>query len=123
MGTLQTFVNQCVGRNRASLASGDESVTECTCAGELIRVMDRGTGSMKGLLSTVLFSIGPALFDVLAASAYLSTQQPWMALIVLVSITIYVPVTIYITEYRGSLRRDMNSQDNKKSSRVRPLGT
>jgi hypothetical protein len=38
--------------------------------------MDRGTGSMKGLLSTVLFSIGPALFDVLVAAVYLSTRSP-----------------------------------------------
>jgi ATP-binding cassette subfamily B (MDR/TAP) protein 6 len=85
--------------------------------------MDRGTGSMKGLLSTVLFSIGPALFDVLVAAVYLSTEKPWMAVIVIVSISIYVPVTIYITEYRGSLRREMNSQDNKKSSRVRALSS
>jgi hypothetical protein len=44
-------------------------------AGELIRVIDRGTSSMRVLLETMLFSIGPALIDVLGAAAYLLAKQ------------------------------------------------
>jgi ATP-binding cassette, subfamily B (MDR/TAP), member 6 len=74
-------------------------------AGELIRVIDRGTSSMRVLLESMLFSIGPALIDVIVAATYLSSKQAWMAVIVLLSVGLYVPVTVVITEYRGVLRR------------------
>lgn len=87
-------------------------------AGELIRVLDRGTSSMRVLLESMLFSIGPALFDVLAAATLLYSKQAWIAAIVLVSVLFYVPVTIIITEYRGEMRREMNTLDNKVGSKV-----
>jgi ABC-type transport system involved in Fe-S cluster assembly fused permease/ATPase subunit len=82
-------------------------------------VVDRGTASMRVLLESMLFSVGPALIDVVAAAALLSSKAAWMALIVLVSVGFYVPVTIIITEYRGELRRQMNTLDNKKSAKAR----
>jgi ATP-binding cassette, subfamily B (MDR/TAP), member 6 len=74
---------------------------------------------MRVLLETMLFSIGPALIDVIGAAVYLSAKQAWMALIVCTSVAFYVPVTVVITEHRGKLRRELNSLDNRKSAKVR----
>ena len=42
--------------------------------GEVTRVLDRGTAAVQNVLSTVIFSIGPSIFDIFAASAYVATQ-------------------------------------------------
>jgi hypothetical protein len=58
-----------------------------THAAQVTRVVDRGTSAMQNVLSTVLFSIVPQLFDVLAASTYLaSALEPWIALVVFVTV-------------------------------------
>ena len=93
--------------------------THRAAAGELIRITDRGTSSIKTLLETMLFSIGPALFDVLLAAAYLSAKETWMAIIVTLSVAFYVPVTIVVTEQRTKLRRKMNTLSNKMGAKVR----
>lgn len=39
------------------------------------------------MLSTVMFSIGPAIFDIAAASLYIALSlQPWIAVIVFVTL-------------------------------------
>ncbi|KAK9792972.1 hypothetical protein WJX73_004493 [Symbiochloris irregularis] len=87
--------------------------------GEVTRIMDRGTNALQNILSTVIFNIGPQMFDIVAACAYLATAlQPWIALILFVTLLSYIPLTIYLTEWRGRFRRDMNRLDNAKSGRV-----
>jgi ABC-type transport system involved in Fe-S cluster assembly fused permease/ATPase subunit len=81
-------------------------------------VIDRGTGSMRVLLETMLFSIGPALIDVVGAAILLTTKEAWMSVIILVSVAFYVPITIVITEHRGKLRRELNTLDNKVGGKV-----
>jgi ATP-binding cassette subfamily B (MDR/TAP) protein 6 len=45
----------------------------------------------------------------LAAATYLAgALEPWVALIVFVTIGSYIPLTIIVTEWRGNFRRDMN---------------
>ena len=49
---------------------------------------------------------GPQFFDIFAACAYLATAlQPWIAGILLVTLVSYIPLTIYLTEWRGKFRR------------------
>lgn len=49
---------------------------------------------------------GPQLFDIVAACAYLATAlQPWIAVILLVTLISYIPLTVYLTEWRGRFRR------------------
>ncbi|DBB08612.1 TPA: hypothetical protein ACH3X3_008741 [Trebouxia sp. C0006] len=87
--------------------------------GELTRIMDRGTNSIQSILSTVIFNIGPQIFDIAAACVYLATAlQPWIAVIVFVTLVSYIPVTIYFTEWRGNFRRDLNRLDNAKSAKA-----
>ncbi|KAL3160766.1 hypothetical protein ABBQ38_009179 [Trebouxia sp. C0009 RCD-2024] len=87
--------------------------------GEVTRIMDRGTSSIQSILSTVIFNIGPQIFDIAAACVYLATAlQPWIAVIVFVTLISYIPVTIYFTEWRGNFRRDLNRLDNAKSAKA-----
>jgi ATP-binding cassette subfamily B (MDR/TAP) protein 6 len=87
--------------------------------GELLRIMDRGTVSVQTLLSTVMFQIGPAMFDIVAAALFLAIRmQLWIAVIVFISLGVYMPMTIYVTEYRGKYRRELNKMDNARSARA-----
>lgn len=87
--------------------------------GELLRIMDRGTNSIQTMLSTVMFSIGPAIFDIAAASVYIALSlQPWIAVIVFVTLSGYIPMTIFLTEWRGKYRRELNRLDNAKGAKA-----
>ncbi|KAK9864361.1 hypothetical protein WJX84_009107 [Apatococcus fuscideae] len=87
--------------------------------GEVMRVMDRGTGSIQSILSTVLFNIVPQMFDILAACIYIaSVLEPWIAIIMFVTLASYLPLTIFLTEWRTRYRRDMNKLDNAKDARA-----
>lgn len=87
--------------------------------GELMRIMDRGTASVQTLLGTVMFSIGPAIFDIAAASVFLGLKmQLWISIIVFISLGIYIPMTIYVTEWRSQYRRQLNQLDNTRSAKA-----
>ena len=74
--------------------------------GEVMRVMDRGTGSLQSILSTVLFNIVPQMFDILAACVYIaSALEPWIAIIMFITLSSYLPLTIFLTEWRTRYRR------------------
>ncbi|KDD73117.1 hypothetical protein H632_c2515p0, partial [Helicosporidium sp. ATCC 50920] len=87
--------------------------------GEVLRIMDRGTSSIQTMLSTIVFSIGPSVFDIVAASVYIAISlKPWIAVIVFVTLSSYIPMTIYLTEWRGRFRRDMNRLENALKARA-----
>lgn len=48
----------------------------------------------------------PQTIDITLACAYLAAKmQPWVALIVLVTVSSYIPLTVCITERRGVVRK------------------
>lgn len=54
----------------------------------------------------VLFNVIPQTIDITLACAYLAAKmQPWVALIVLVTVSSYIPLTVCITERRGVVRK------------------
>ena len=54
----------------------------------------------------VLFNIVPQLFDVVAACIFISAElQVWIAVIVLITLGSYVPLTVILTELRVKYRR------------------
>lgn len=60
-----------------------------------------------------MFSIGPSIFDIAAASIYIALSLKfWIAIIVFVTLGGYIPVTIYLTMWRGKFRRELNRLDN-----------
>jgi len=47
------------------------------------------------VLSTVVFNIGPSIFDIVAASIYVAAQlNMWVAIIVFVTMASYIPITV-----------------------------
>lgn len=54
----------------------------------------------------VLFNIVPQLFDIVAACIFISAAlEPWIAVIVFITLGSYIPVTIVLTEWRVKFRR------------------
>lgn len=63
-------------------------------------------------LRAVLFNIVPQLFDIVAACIFISAAlQPWIAVIVFITLGSYIPVTIVLTEWRVKYRRQAPLQD------------
>eukprot|EP00878_Enallax_costatus_P021099 GHUV01022330.1.p1 GENE.GHUV01022330.1~~GHUV01022330.1.p1 ORF type:complete len:415 (+),score=133.81 GHUV01022330.1:1421-2665(+) len=87
--------------------------------GQIMRILDRGTSSIQDTVSIVLFNVIPQMIDVLVACTYLATRmQLWVAGIVMVTVSSYIPLTIIITERRGKIRKVMNALDNERESRA-----
>ncbi|VDM43841.1 unnamed protein product [Toxocara canis] len=81
--------------------------------GQVLRVMDRGTSSIDGILNYVLFTILPMIADVLIAVVFFFTMFDWyFGLLVFVTMAIYIALTIILTEWRTKFRRDMNEREN-----------
>ena len=63
--------------------------------GEITRQLDRGTSAIQNVLSTVVFNIGPSIFDIAAASVYVAASlNVWVAIIVFVTMASYIPITV-----------------------------
>lgn len=46
------------------------------------------------------------LFDIVGACIYMAAAlQPWIAVVVFITLASYIPLTIYLTEWRGKYRR------------------
>uniref|UniRef100_A0AAV2LAU3 ABC transmembrane type-1 domain-containing protein n=1 Tax=Knipowitschia caucasica TaxID=637954 RepID=A0AAV2LAU3_KNICA len=87
--------------------------------GDVLRSIDRGTSSINSLLSYIVFSIFPTIADIVIAIIYFITNfNAWFGLIVFVCMTLYLTLTIIITEWRTKYRRDMNLQDNNAKSKA-----
>lgn len=81
--------------------------------GEVLRIMDRGSGSVGTLLDSVLFSILPTLVDIAVAVVYFTTSfGAYFGLMVFTTMAGYIWATIFITEWRTGFRRGMNAKDN-----------
>merc|ERR1711937_855450 len=87
--------------------------------GEVLRVMDRGTESINGLLSYLVFSITPTMIDILIAIIYFTTEFSfWFGLIVFITMILYLSMTITLTEWRTKFRRQMNTMDNEQRTKA-----
>ncbi|CAJ0599427.1 unnamed protein product [Cylicocyclus nassatus] len=85
--------------------------------GLVLRVMDRGTSSVNSILNYILFNIVPTLTDIaIAVVFFFSTFNFYFGGIVLVTMALYLVVTIYVTEWRTKFRRDMNEKENASSA-------
>lgn len=82
--------------------------------GALNRVIERGAGAIDYLIRFLAFNIGPTMVRLVLASIALAVAyDPWLALIAVVTIVIYVVATVMITEWRVRQRRRMNEADTK----------
>ncbi|XP_008585692.1 PREDICTED: ATP-binding cassette sub-family B member 6, mitochondrial isoform X2 [Galeopterus variegatus] len=87
--------------------------------GEVLRVVDRGTSSVTELLSYLVFSILPTLADIIIGIIYFSMFfNAWFGLIVFLCMSLYLTLTIVVTEWRAKFRRAMNTQENATRARA-----
>lgn len=87
--------------------------------GEVMRILDRGTSAIQNILSTVIFAIGPQIIDIILSCCYIAySLEAWIAVIVFITLASYIPLTIWLTEWRGQFRRDLNRLDNAKGAKA-----
>ncbi|XP_029460875.1 ATP-binding cassette sub-family B member 6, mitochondrial [Rhinatrema bivittatum] len=87
--------------------------------GEVLRSVDRGTSSINSLLSYIVFSIFPTIADIIIGIIYFTSAfNAWFGLIIFVCMSLYLTLTILITEWRTKYRRDMNTRDNEAKSKA-----
>lgn len=80
--------------------------------GALSRVIERGVKGVEFLLRFTLLSVGPLILELTLVSLIFAFVFGFTyALIVLVTVFLYVIYTFKVTEWRVKLRREMNHQD------------
>ncbi|KXS19435.1 hypothetical protein M427DRAFT_67089 [Gonapodya prolifera JEL478] len=86
--------------------------------GEVLRIMDRGTSSIVSLLNYIVFNIFPVFADIAIACGVFLIAFDWsIAIVVFLTMTLYIVFTILITEWRTSFRREMIELDNATRTR------
>uniref|UniRef100_A0A8C0H7T7 ATP binding cassette subfamily B member 6 (LAN blood group) n=1 Tax=Chelonoidis abingdonii TaxID=106734 RepID=A0A8C0H7T7_CHEAB len=85
------------------------------------RCCQRGQGQAASVNSChyIIFSIFPTIADIVIGIIYFSSAfSLWFGLIIFVCMSLYLTLTIIITEWRTKYRRDMNSRDNEAKARA-----
>jgi ATP-binding cassette subfamily B protein len=87
--------------------------------GSVTREIDHGIRGISSLISFTLYSILPTLVELTLVIGYLlANYEVWFAVIVGVSLTIYIGFTFTVTNWRTRFRREMNELDSKASARA-----
>ncbi|MES1940796.1 Fe-S cluster assembly ABC transporter permease/ATPase [Salinisphaera sp. T5B8] len=87
--------------------------------GGLSRDIERGIGGISFLLRFMLFNIIPTLLEIaLVAGILLFYYSAWFAVIVLVSVVIYIGATALLTEWRTRHVRESNRLDARANTRA-----
>jgi ATP-binding cassette, subfamily B, heavy metal transporter len=87
--------------------------------GGVTRDIERGARGVSSLMGYALFSILPTLVEIaLVVGILLARYDLWFAVIALGTLTIYIGITVTITEWRTNFRRTMNELDSKANSRA-----
>ncbi len=82
--------------------------------GTLSRVIERGTKGIEIILRFALFNSIPTAIEIVLVLAILLTRFGWKyALVVAVTIFLYVAFTWSVTEWRTRVRRQMNAADGE----------
>ncbi|HEY4038775.1 MAG TPA: ABC transporter ATP-binding protein/permease [Burkholderiaceae bacterium] len=87
--------------------------------GAVTREIDHGIRGLSSLVSFTLYSILPTLVEIGLVIGYLLTHyENSFALIVGVSLALYISYTLSVTNWRTKFRRQVNELDAKASSRA-----
>lgn len=87
--------------------------------GGLSRDIERGTSGISFLMRFMVFNIGPTLFEIAVVVVLMLTQYgPSFALIILLSVIIYVAYTMKATHWRTRYVTMMNQADSTTNSRA-----
>jgi ABC-type transport system involved in Fe-S cluster assembly fused permease/ATPase subunit len=87
--------------------------------GGLSRIIERGVKGVDFLLRFMLFSIGPLILELSMVSVIFALYFGWQYMVVVIAtITIYVTYTFKVTEWRVTIRRQMNDQDTDANQKA-----
>ncbi len=87
--------------------------------GGVSRDIERGTRGISFLLNFMLFNILPTLLEIGLVSVILWVSfGPMFAIITFVSVSLYITLTLLITEWRLKFRRTMNEMDSKANTKA-----
>jgi ATP-binding cassette subfamily B protein len=81
--------------------------------GALARIIDRGARSTDFLLRSVVFNLGPTLFELLMAAYVMTSHYDWrLSGVTIATIVLYAAVTFSISNWRIRHRRSLNEADS-----------
>ncbi|MFZ1725172.1 MAG: ABC transporter ATP-binding protein/permease [Albidovulum sp.] len=87
--------------------------------GGLSRVIERGVKGVDFLLRFMLLSVGPLILELSMVTVIFALVFDWRyAVVVLVTIGLYVTYTFKVTEWRVKIRRQMNEQDTDANQKA-----
>jgi ABC-type transport system involved in Fe-S cluster assembly fused permease/ATPase subunit len=87
--------------------------------GGLSRAIERGVRGTEFLLSYVLFSVAPTLFEILLVCGILwSFYEATFAFATLATILGYIVFTFTVTDWRIKFRREMNERDSEANTKA-----
>ena len=87
--------------------------------GSLFRIIDRGSRSINFALTSILFNVVPTSLEVFLVSGLLVHNLGWdYALVTLSTLSAYTAFTIYVSDWRIKIRKEMNNEENHASGRA-----
>lgn len=87
--------------------------------GALSRVLERGSISISFALNAMVFNTVPTLLEVTVVSGLMFKKFGLgHSLTLLTTIFLYCAFTIVVTQWRSSIRKDMNALENKASGKI-----
>jgi len=87
--------------------------------GSLTRELERGIRGISTIVNFTLYSVLPTFFEVMFVASWLAINyDPFFAIIILSTIFFYAIFTIYVTNWRIMLRRNMNESDASANATV-----
>ncbi|MFD2206932.1 ABCB family ABC transporter ATP-binding protein/permease [Kiloniella antarctica] len=87
--------------------------------GGVTRAIDRGTKGIEFMLTFLMFNVIPTLLEITVVCILLWVLFDWrFAVVPLLTILAYIYLTLRITEWRITLRRDMNAADNDANTKA-----
>nr|WP_294850282.1 ABC transporter ATP-binding protein/permease [uncultured Sphingomonas sp.] len=87
--------------------------------GSLTRIVERGTKSIDTMLYFLLFNIAPTIIELAGACIIFYLKFGWgLVAATLVMVVTYITFTRRVTEWRSSLQRAMNEDDNRAIGRA-----
>lgn len=87
--------------------------------GGLSRVIERGVKGVDFLLRFMLLSVGPLILELSMVTVIFAVLFDWRyAVVVMVTIFLYVTYTFRVTEWRVKIRKQMNDQDTDANQKA-----
>jgi ATP-binding cassette, subfamily B, heavy metal transporter len=87
--------------------------------GGLSRVISRGTAGVDTVLRFSLFNTFPTALEIALVAGVLAYSFNWFyAVVVLVTVVVYLAYTYLATEWRINIRRNMNNADNDANTKA-----